>query len=127
MHQQGVSSPQAREVMGEISRGIQNFLKTVKDTLLIVSADHGQVDVAGYVDLYGDEKLMGMLKTYPFQEARAPAFLVKPQCRRDFQLFPSEHLIEQGGSEKGVDDRKCYKLEQCGGSEICTGFSLRCF
>ena len=96
MHQQGVSSPQAREVMGEISRGIQNFLKTVKDTLLIVSADHGQVDIAGYVDLYGDEKLMGMLKTYPFQEARAPAFLVKPQCRRDFQLFPSEHLIEQG-------------------------------
>ena len=108
MHQQGVSSPQAREVMGEISRGIQNFLKTVKDTLLIVSADHGQVDIAGYVDLYGDEKLMGMLKTYPFLEARAPAFLVKPQYRRefesyfqekyaqDFQLFASEHLIERG-------------------------------
>lgn len=108
MHQQGVSSPQARAVMREISRGIQNFLKTAKGTLLIVSADHGQVDIEGYIDLYGDEKLMGMLKTYPFLEARAPAFLVKPQCRRDFesyfqekyaedfQLFTSEHLIEQG-------------------------------
>lgn len=80
----------------------------MKDTLLIVSADHGQVDIAGYVNLYEDERLMNLLEIYPFMEARASAFLVKEgrgqeferyfQSRygEDFVLFRCTELVEKG-------------------------------
>ena len=80
----------------------------LEDTLIIVTADHGQVDIKGYVPLYEDEKLMDMLKIYPFLEARAPAFLVKEgreaeieayfteKYGEDFELFKTENLITNG-------------------------------
>lgn len=108
MHRYGVSSPEARHVIRAISAGLKTLHRELTDTLLIVSADHGQVDIEGYVDLYGDERLMSFLQIYPFLEARAPAFLVREGCGpafesyfrerygEDFVLFRSRELVEQG-------------------------------
>lgn len=108
MHDYGVSSIQAREVINQISQDMEELYKSTKDTLFIITADHGQVDISGYVELYKDIKLLNMLKIYPFMEGRAPAFLVKDGMHEefenyfkanydeDFKLFKSSELIDKG-------------------------------
>ena len=78
------------------------------NTLFIISADHGQIDIAGYVKLYEDEVLLNLLEIYPFMEERAPAFLVKKgreqafgqyfqdRYGEDFILFKSAELVAKG-------------------------------
>ena len=108
MHDYGVSSKQAYEVINQISQDIEDLYNSTKDTLFIITADHGQVDITGYIELYKDEKLMSMLKIYPFMEGRAPAFLVKDgmheefekyfksKYEEDFKLFKSSELVKEG-------------------------------
>ena len=80
----------------------------LNNTLLIITADHGQIDIADYVEFYKDEELNGMLKCPPFLDARTPAFIVKPGMHKkfeikfkqkygkDFKLFKSQDLIKKG-------------------------------
>ncbi len=108
MHRHGVSSPEARRLIQDISRRLQALYETTQNALFIVSADHGQVDVTGYVKLYEDEGMLDLLEIYPFMEARAPAFLVKKGREQaferyfenrygaDFVLYPSAQLVAEG-------------------------------
>lgn len=108
MHDYGVKSFQAKCVMEELSQNMENLYNKTKDTLFIITADHGQIDVEGYVDFYRDEKLMDMLKIYPFLDARTPAFIVKEgretefeeyfrkTYSEDFELYKTKELIEKG-------------------------------
>lgn len=108
MHQYGVTSPEARLVIQQISCKLKALYETMEDTLLIVSADHGQVDVTGYVKMYEDKTLLDFLEIYPFMEARAPAFRVKKgkeqafeayfrlQYGEDFVLYSSAELVNKG-------------------------------
>lgn len=108
MHKYGVSSPEAKDVIESISNQVKNLYDDSEDTLLIITADHGQIDVTGYVNFYEDEMLMDMLRIYPYMEARAPAFLVKEGKEREFEeyfrskygedfvLYKSRELIERG-------------------------------
>ena len=116
MHRFGVSSPEAKQVIGELNDGVENLCAELKDTLFIVTADHGQIDVGGYVNLYEDTELTAMLEWPQFLEARAAAFKVKKECREkfaedfnrkygaDFALLEVEKLIREnyfGGNFKG--------------------------
>ncbi len=108
MHDYGVSSKEAKDVITSLSKNMERILSTTKDTLFIITADHGQVDVEGYVYFYKDEKLLNMLEIYPFLEPRAIAFKVKKgkekefekyfneTYSKDFTLFDSKKLIEEG-------------------------------
>lgn len=108
MHKYGVSSPEARCAIREVSCRLKVLHESMEDALFIVSADHGQIDVAGYVELYQDETLLDMLEIYPFLEARAPAFLVKKgreqafeqyfqdKYGEDFVLWKSADLVAKG-------------------------------
>ena len=108
MHQFGVSSDEAYELINSISENVEKLANTLKDTLFIITADHGQVDIEGYVNLYADKKLLDMLKIYPFLEARAPAFIVKDNKKQEFEeyftktygedfvLYKSADLINDG-------------------------------
>jgi len=108
MHFRGISGQGVREIFESISNAIEDLYNSVEDTLFIITADHGQIDVEGYVEFYKDEVLMDMLEIYPYMEARAPAFLVKEgmtekfeehfkrKYREDFVLYPSHELVEKG-------------------------------
>ncbi len=108
MHDYGVTSPETRGVIETISRKMEALNENTEDTLFIITADHGQVDIEGYVKFYEDETLMDMLEIYPFLEARAPSFFVKEGREKDFEqyfhlkygtdfeLFKSEELINMG-------------------------------
>lgn len=108
MHDYGVSSNEAKKLINSISNQLEELYKISTSTLFIITADHGQTDVTGYIPLFKDEKLMEMLEIYPFLDARSPAFLVKEPYKKEFEnyfnktygndfiLFKSSELIEKG-------------------------------
>lgn len=87
MHEYGVSSFEAKKVINTLNCGIEELCSRLSDTLFIISADHGQTDVDGYIELYKDEELISMLEWPQFLEARATAFKVKQHCHKDFIGF----------------------------------------
>lgn len=108
MHGEGVTSAKTKEVIEKLSNHIEQISTEIDDTLFIITADHGQIDVEGYVPLYKDQKLYDMLVIYPYMEARAVAFKVKPEYLEefpvyftqkygeDFELHESKELLEKG-------------------------------
>ena len=108
MHDFGVSSNETKKVINSLSSNMKRISNETKDTLFIITADHGQVDITGHIELFKDEKLMSMLKIYPFLDGRSPAFLVKDGMHEEFQkyfkskydedfkLFKSSDLLNQG-------------------------------
>ena len=108
MHEFGVSSKEANKLINEINNKTEELVKNSSDTLFIITADHGQVDIEGYVDFYHDEKLMSMLKIYPFLDARALAFKLKDNVNEefveyfnytysdDFKLYKASELVDMG-------------------------------
>lgn len=108
MHRYGVDSMEARYIVNSLSKNMKKLVEDTMDTIYIVTADHGQIDIDGYINLYEDEKLLDMLTIYPYLEARAPAFKVKAgrheefekyfreKYSSDFELYKSSELIENG-------------------------------
>ena len=64
MHEFGVCSTESKTVFESVSASIEKLLKETKDTLFVISADHGQIEVAEYLDFCEDEELYGFLKIY---------------------------------------------------------------
>lgn len=108
MHEHGVTNFITQQLLELISEALQELRDNTKDTLFIVSADHGQIDVDGYIDIRADKELNDMLKCPPFLDSRSPAFIVKRGKKRqfaklfrerygeDFVLFRTKDLIRQG-------------------------------
>lgn len=108
MHKFGVSSSEAKTKIQTINNIISELYKSTKNTLFVITADHGQIDVAGYVEFYKDKEINSMLKCSPYLDARTPAFIVKKgkekefetkftnKYGKDFKLFKSKNLIKRG-------------------------------
>ena len=108
MHEYGVTCPHTKAILQDISQRLQQLVSQTPNTLFIVTADHGQIDIEGDVNLYEDAKLYDMLQTLPYMEPRAVAFKVKPNIKAeftqyftakygdDFELHESKELIEKG-------------------------------
>lgn len=106
MHDNGVTCPETRALLRQISDGMKDLAANAEDTLFIVSADHGQVDVEGYIDWRGETELNDMLECPPYLDSRSPCFRVKKGMKRkfakrfrekygkDFVLFSTKYLIE---------------------------------
>lgn len=107
MHNFGVTSAEAKEKINRINKYVEELLNNVEDTLIIITADHGQIDVKGYTEFYKDKELNEMLECEPYLDARTPAFIVKKGLEqefeikftkkygKDFKLFKTKDLIEQ--------------------------------
>lgn len=108
MHNYGVSSPQAKIVINNINNSIEKLSTELKDTLLIITADHGQIDIKDYVEFYKDKEIMSLLKCHPFLDGRTPAFIVKEgqeenfeklfklKYGEDFKLYKTDDLVNKG-------------------------------
>ncbi len=108
MHNFGVASAEAKSKIYSINKEIEKLYNDLEDTLIIITADHGHIDVKGHIEFYKDEELNNMLECTPFLEARAPAFIVKEgreqefenkftkKYGNDFKLFKSQKLIDKG-------------------------------
>ena len=120
MHDYGVTSKQAKVVFDDIAQMVENIYRETKDTIFIITADHGQVDIDAWIPLYEDKEIMDMLEIYPYLEARAVSFKIKEGLHQkfeeifnkkygeDFVLYKAQELIDKG-LFGGVGD-KCYLL-----------------
>lgn len=108
MHDYGVSSKEAKVVIEELSLLVEDLKNSVNDTLIVITADHGQVDIEGYIDIYNNKEVMDCLQRPMTLEPRATSFKVKEgkkekfkkifnKCyKKDFKLFDVDYLIGKG-------------------------------
>ncbi len=107
-HHRGVDDPASIELVRDIEKRTEEFVKKYSDALVIVTADHGQVNINGYVPMYRDETLLNMLSTPLHVEVRAVSLGVKEGMEEKFEkyfnekygdnfaLLKTEELIEKG-------------------------------
>ena len=107
MHRTGTASWRARHLLRKIDRFCAKLAKRHPETTFIITADHGQIDVAGHVPIYNDPKIMDCLAHPISMDPRGACFHVKPGCHAqferafqayaaDFTLFKSADLIQRG-------------------------------
>lgn len=108
MHDFGVSSKEAKDKIELINKEVEKLHNDLEDTLIIITSDHGQIDVEGEIEFYKDTELNDMLEYTPYLDARTPAFKVKEGMEEEFErkfkerysedfiLYKSKELIEQG-------------------------------
>ena len=105
MHDFGVTCDETKQLLQHISARLQQLSERLTDSLLVVSADHGQVDVEGYLEWSNECELNDMLECPPYLDSRSPCFRVKKGQKRrfarlfrkkfgkDFVLFPTKYLL----------------------------------
>ena len=96
IHDHGVGHPRITELVEEIDRAVAALCAELTDTLVLVVADHGMIDVE-YVRLAEHPALAGCLVRPPSLELRAASFTVRPGLEARFDgayraVFP-EHLL----------------------------------
>ena len=84
IHQNGVGAPIVHQTIEDIAQGVLDLAKKHEDTLFLVLADHGLVDVdflamEEHADFYATTKRMFS------NEPRAPFFFVKPLQKKRFE------------------------------------------
>lgn len=84
MHIYGVHSKEAKNEVQTINRETENLCKKLKNSLVIITADHGQLDCTNeYLEDY--PVLTNMLKIPPSVEPRALSFFVKDGKAEEFK------------------------------------------
>ena len=142
MHDYGVSSSEARGVLSDIDKHLQKLSQNLTDTLLIISADHGQVDVE-YISLNDYPELDDCLQLPPSLEGRCVSFFIRDDKKEFFsqrfqelfgeyfillskQNFLQSGLLGKGANHAMVDDfigdfvaigikNKCISYQQLSG------------
>ena len=119
MHKYGVDSPEAKEQYRQLNRAIELFASSLpKDTLLIVTADHGLIDTTEAVHIEEIPEIDECLWMPPSIEGRAAAFYVKGWRRvqferafqkylgEDFELYTSGKALQMGLFGRGTPHKK---------------------
>ena len=84
MHDSGCYSPEAKAVIASLQDQIEALCKELKDSLIIVTADHGHIDTRN-VSITDYPRLMECLVRMPSIEPRALNFFVKKEKRMQFE------------------------------------------
>lgn len=113
LHEFGTTSVEVKNHLDEIQEAIRNLYDNIdEDTLVIITADHGQVDIEG-INLWEYEDLTKTFKHSPAVEARATAFYIKDNLHQEFIeifnenfkdkfiLYKSEELLKSNIFGKG--------------------------
>lgn len=108
MHEVGVKNKITKRLIKSLSKCIKMLYESTKNTLFIITGDHGHIDVKDYIYIYKDKEIMDLLEIYPYLEPRSTAFKVKKgkekefeeifnkKYGQDFVLYKSTNLIKQG-------------------------------
>lgn len=106
MHAKGCHSADAKKHMELINHQIESFCNQLHDTLVIVTADHGHVDV-DMIYLCDYPQIQNLLKRDISIEARTTTYFVKDGCHEefvrlfnetfgnDFMLLTHEEIVEK--------------------------------
>lgn len=119
MHDYGTESIEVKDYFKLINKKVEEFAKTLKDTLLIVIADHGHINSSPiYLDDYPD--LFDILDSDIWIEGRMTSFKVKENMKNkfvelfnkyfsnDFILKTKEEIIKDNIFGDGVEHKYFY-------------------
>lgn len=92
-HANGCGSERVKSLISHFDECIKELSGSLSDTLLIVTADHGLVDIDEYmIEDFPD--ISECLRSVPTREARNISFFVKPEC---MEAFPDRWNKSFGG------------------------------
>jgi arylsulfatase A-like enzyme len=93
LHRHGPDSPAVERIARDIDAGLRSFSAALsKDDLVIVTGDHGHIEVDEYVDLGKIEPISEAMLMPPYLEARAAFFFVRQERRQSFERAVGECL-----------------------------------
>ncbi len=84
-HKTGCYSDETMECIKFISRNLKSLHESLTDTLFIITADHGMVDIKDELLIDRMPDITDCLVMPPFIESRAMSFFVKRGRRNDFE------------------------------------------
>lgn len=114
MHQFGPNAQESMDKANALNQWVENLCANLDETLVIVSADHGQIEVEKELNLETYESIKDMLVIPPSIEGRCASFFVKhkyydqfrPAFEKafgdDFILLSHEQVIEKQLFGKGT-------------------------
>ena len=139
MHQYGVASAQAGAQLRLLNQELEALSRQLKDTLLIVTADHGLID-GQFAEITEYPDITECLWMPPMVEMRAAAFYVKPYRYRqfesafrehfgaDFLLLSRDEVLEKGLLGRGLPHGKLDDFLgdylACATGSLCLKYSL---
>ena len=118
MHRYGIAAPETAAEFRALDRQLNALHGQLRDTLLVITADHGMIDTTGAVDVAKTPALLEPLVLPPSIEPRAAAFYVKSHrraafeaafqelCGEDFRLFSREEALASGLLGRGTPHPK---------------------
>lgn len=91
MHDDGCYGESTKQVIQTLDQQLKNLSEEIlSDTLLIITPDHGMIDV-DEIDLNDHPELLACLKRNPSIEPRCSNFYVKDECHEEFvSIFERE-------------------------------------
>jgi len=116
MHDFGTQSKKIKKFLKMLDAKLEKLNKKNPDTLLVITADHGMIDIAEHVEIYKDKEITNCLEQNLSLEPRAAAFHVKKEMHakfksafkkyeQDFELFTTKQLIDKGVFGKFTGDK----------------------
>ncbi len=98
MHKYGPASPEVIIEMTSIDNCLEKMFDQVSDSILIITADHGQTAIEEEFFLDDIPEIMNCLLIPPTLENRAASFFIKHSCRNTFeemfiQFFEYDHML----------------------------------
>lgn len=117
LHKYGVSSNEAKEFVLNAEEKVENLMNELKNTLVIVTADHGHKDIGKVYSVLEHPDLRDCLIMPEFFESRFVGFWVKEDRKEEFEtifkrefndfiLLSKEEVLELGLLGVGVPHRK---------------------
>jgi len=83
MHLKGPDSAEARDVLTGLEKRLEEFSSGLSDTLLLITADHSQIECKNYC-LCDYPEIIECLVRMPSVEPRTLSFWVKDEYKKDF-------------------------------------------
>lgn len=84
-HMYGTKSKEVQNIINEIEEGVKNLKKENEDLTIIVTADHGQVDMVNMMYLNQNNDYTKFFYALPSIDTRMISFFVKEDCKKDFE------------------------------------------
>lgn len=84
-HQYGVDSKEAMEIIHEVEKGVEELNKNHPNLTIIVTADHGQVEMTNMIYLNQTKDYTKYFYAYPSIDTRTISFFVKEEEREEFE------------------------------------------
>ena len=132
MHDYGTDDERILKILEILNRKTEEFCEDLKDTLIIITADHGHITAGEYIILDNYPILKNMLIRETSLEPRATNFFVKNEMLEDFKkefnnLFENDFILL---SKQEIISKKLFgsgvpneKFESCLGDYLAIAVS----